>query len=48
MLAVEPTVMAVGVLAGERLHASVLSFPAATAYTTPEAMELATAVFIGA
>ena len=28
---VEPTVMALGVLAGERPHASVFSFPAATA-----------------
>ena len=43
VLVVEATVMAVGVLAGERSHASVFSFPAATAYVTPAATEFATA-----
>src|SRR5512138_2973255 len=41
---VAPTVMASPTREGEELQALVLLFPAATAYTTPSAIELRTAV----
>src|SRR5262249_31992209 len=44
VLVVEPTVIAAGTRAGDVLHASALSLPAATAYVTPSAMELVTAL----
>jgi hypothetical protein len=40
------TVIAVGSLDGEKLHALQLLFPAATAYVTPEAIEFLTARFM--
>src|SRR3954447_7250490 len=43
-MAVAPTVNADGARAGLDEHASVSSFPAATEYVMPDAMELATAV----
>src|SRR3954471_14860745 len=43
-----PTVIASGVLAGEKSHALRPEFPAATLYTTPEAMEALTASFSAA
>ena len=45
MFSVAPTVMAWGALAGERVHASSAWLDAATEYTTPDAMDLATAAF---
>lgn len=45
MLVVAPTVMALGVDAGEKLHALRLSFPAATTIVTPANTAFATAVF---
>ena len=44
MLVVAPTVIAFGVRAGEELHALALLLPAASAYVTPAAIELLTAV----
>jgi len=44
-LVLDATVIASGALAGDRLHASVLSFPAATANTIPLLAALWTAAF---
>jgi hypothetical protein len=44
-LVVAPTVIAVGSLAGEKLHASRFSLPAATTIVTPAAEAPATAAF---
>jgi hypothetical protein len=43
LISVAPTVIAVGALAGEKVQASALLFPAAIAYTTPAATEFVTA-----
>ena len=44
VVVVDPTVIALGARAGEKLHALALLLPAATAYVTPSATEFATAV----
>jgi hypothetical protein len=44
-LVVEPTVITVGSDAGEKVHASTLSFPAATTTTIPASTAFFTAVF---
>lgn len=43
LMSVAPTVIALGSLDGDELHAFAVLLPAATAYTTPAAVELATA-----
>ena len=43
VLVLAATVSAAGTRAGDWVHALILLLPAATAYTTPEAIELATA-----